>query len=91
MSEWRCLQIGHPVEFRVNGRVHRAPEGQNLAAALMCLGYLRLGRDRRGGPRGVFCGMGVCHGCLVTIDGVPNRRACRQQVRAGMEVVLDED
>ncbi|MGW2362580.1 2Fe-2S iron-sulfur cluster-binding protein, partial [Streptomyces phaeofaciens] len=26
-------------------------------------------------PRGVFCGIGVCFDCLVTVDGRPNQRA----------------
>jgi aerobic-type carbon monoxide dehydrogenase small subunit (CoxS/CutS family) len=29
-----------------------------------------------GVPRGLFCGIGVCFDCLVTIDGTPNQRAC---------------
>ena len=36
----------------------------------------QLGRRRDGTPRGVFCGMGVCQECVVTVDGVPSRRAC---------------
>src|SRR4051794_25130940 len=27
-------------------------------------------------PRGIFCGIGACYDCLVTIDGVANQRAC---------------
>jgi aerobic-type carbon monoxide dehydrogenase small subunit (CoxS/CutS family) len=30
--------------------------------------------------------MGVCHDCLVTIDGVPNRQACMMIVAPGMRI-----
>ena len=40
------------------------------------------GRNR---PRGLYCGMGVCFECVVTIDGQP-LRACITTVRDGMTV-----
>lgn len=36
-------------------------------------------------PRGLYCGMGVCFECAVTIDG-ETMRACITQVRDGMVV-----
>jgi predicted molibdopterin-dependent oxidoreductase YjgC len=35
----------------------------------------------------LFCGMGVCFDCLVTVDGRPGVRACMTPVRDGMDVV----
>ena len=37
-------------------------------------------------PRGLYCGMGVCFDCLVSIDGCFGVRACLQQVCDGMQV-----
>jgi len=34
-----------------------------------------LGKRRDGTSRGVWCGMGVCQECIVTVHGVPSRRA----------------
>jgi NADPH-dependent 2,4-dienoyl-CoA reductase/sulfur reductase-like enzyme len=34
--------------------------------------------------------MGTCHGCLVTVDGRPNVRACVTPVRAGQRIILQE-
>jgi thioredoxin reductase len=34
----------------------------------------------------VFCGMGVCQDCLVTVDGMPGRRACMTSLQDGMEI-----
>ena len=41
---------------------------------------------RAGEPRGYFCGMGVCQDCLVTVDGLPNVRACMTPVRDRLRV-----
>ena len=41
---------------------------------------------KAGEPRGLYCGMGVCFDCLVSIDGHFGVRACLQQVRDGMQV-----
>jgi predicted molibdopterin-dependent oxidoreductase YjgC len=30
--------------------------------------------------------MGVCHGCLVTVNGIPNVRACVTEVKPGLKV-----
>ncbi len=37
-------------------------------------------------PRGLLCVAGRCPNCLVTVDDVPNVRACTEQVRPGMKV-----
>ncbi len=37
-------------------------------------------------PRGPFCGLGHCAGCLVRLNGRPNARACRHLVEAGDRV-----
>ena len=44
------------------------------------------------GPAGQeeVSGMGVCYDCLVTIDGVPNQRACMTPVQDRMEIRIDE-
>jgi aerobic-type carbon monoxide dehydrogenase small subunit (CoxS/CutS family) len=58
-----------------------------VAAALLAAGKRSLRvTPRRGEPRGLFCGMGVCFDCLVEVDGRPSVRACRTTVKAGMRV-----
>lgn len=59
--------------------------GQSVGAALVAAGVSSWRTTRRGGrPRGIFCGIGVCHDCLITVDGVPNQRACLVPLRPGM-------
>ncbi|HKI32571.1 MAG TPA: (2Fe-2S)-binding protein [Gemmataceae bacterium] len=78
---------GRPVCWHFDGEELRAVEGQTVAAALLAAGR-RTWRTtgRRGEPRGLFCGMGVCFDCLVRIDGRPNCRACQTPVANGMRV-----
>ena len=68
-----------------------AIEGETVAAALTAAGITALRRTRGGEPRGVFCGMGVCHECLVTVDARPGQRACMTEVREGMSVAAHRD
>ena len=83
------LERGHPLWFEVDGERVEAYEGESIAAALLASGR-RLTRwtARTGEPRGYFCGMGVCHDCLVAVDGRLNVRACTTPVREGMRVEL---
>lgn len=63
------------VEF--DGREITVLPGRTVAAALWSDGTLAWRATRvRGEPRGVFCGIGICFDCLVTVNGVPNQRAC---------------
>lgn len=75
------------VSITVDGRELAAPLGVPLGAILhkACGGVLR-STDVGGAPRGVFCGMGSCFDCLVTVDGRPGVRACMTPVVAGMRV-----
>ena len=58
----------------------------SVAAALLALGVVGFRTSVQGEPRGPLCGMGVCHECRVTIDGVAHRRACLVPVTDGMDV-----
>jgi D-hydroxyproline dehydrogenase subunit gamma len=71
----------------VNGRAIDAAPSANLAAALLEAGFTPFRNTPvSGAPRMPYCMMGVCFDCLVTINGVPNRQACLEQVRPGMVV-----
>jgi len=65
--------------------------GETVATVLLALGRRAFRyTDRFHAPRGLFCGMGVCFDCLVTVDGQPNVRACMTPVRAGMVIETGE-
>ena len=63
------------VRFTFDGEPQTATGSVSVAAALTGAGHTRLRRTDGDSTRGMFCGIGVCQDCLVTIDGRPNRRA----------------
>ncbi len=73
------------LHFTFEGRTLRGRDGDSIAAALIAAGQTAWceGAD---GPRGLFCGMGHCHDCLVTVDGAVSHRACMTRLRDGMVV-----
>ena len=75
-----------PIGIRFDGRPLSALPGETVAAALSAAGILAFRRTPSGAPRGLWCGMGACFDCLVTVDGRANQRACLVKVAAGMVV-----
>lgn len=74
-------------EITVDGRPVPVTPGQTVGAALHAAGIRSWRTTRLGGrPRGLFCGIGVCFDCLVTVNGRPPERACLLQARPGDEV-----
>lgn len=64
--------------------------GQTIAAALIAAGQRSWRITRQTGEaRGLFCGIGVCFDCLVTVNGVTSVRACLATAMPG-DVVTTE-
>ncbi len=83
---------GKPVPVTVNGSAVEAFEGETVATVLYAAGLVALRRSARSSePRGVYCGMGVCFECLVTIDGAHAVRACLTPVKAGMAIETNQE
>jgi hypothetical protein len=73
--------------FSFDGREVGFVGGQTVGAALIAAGTYSWRTTRRHQrPRGLFCGIGVCFDCLITVDGVPNQRACL--IEASPEMVV---
>jgi D-hydroxyproline dehydrogenase subunit alpha len=68
------------VVLDVDGRAVPARPGESIAAALTRAGMKAWRSTARGSPRGLFCGMGVCQDCLVSVDGTDQQRACMTKV-----------
>jgi predicted molibdopterin-dependent oxidoreductase YjgC len=78
---------GAGVTLFVDGEPVQARRGQTVATALLAQGRRVLRHTRNGGnPRGLFCAMGVCFDCVMTIDGLQGTRACMTRVEDGMQV-----
>ncbi len=75
------------VTIHLDGEAIAAPRGETLAAVLLARGALAAGTAPRSNvPRGPYCMIGTCFGCLVEIAGVGDQRACLTPVREGLSV-----
>jgi len=77
------------LEIVVDGELVEAFEGDTVAGALAARGIRVLRRTvAEAAPRGLFCCMGVCYDCVVSVDGNTFVRACMTDVVDGMRVDL---
>lgn len=58
-----------------NGETLECSDGQSISGAIM-----------QSGKQSIFCGIGACFACVVTVNGVPNQRACLIEAVDGMVV-----
>lgn len=79
-----------PHRFTLDGRELTARPGQSVGAAMAAAGIPSWRTTRKDGrPRGLFCGIGVCYDCLVTVDGAANQRACLVPAADGMALTTE--
>jgi hypothetical protein len=75
------------ISFFFNGEKFAGTQGQSIAAALIAAGQRELRRTRFGEePRSIFCCIGICFDCVVTVNGVANQRACLIEISDEMKV-----
>jgi glycine/D-amino acid oxidase-like deaminating enzyme len=77
---------GRPVRFWYDGQPIDGLEGETIAAALAASDIRQMRHTRGGERRGLYCGMGACFDCLVTVDGHASQRACLTKVSDGQQV-----
>ena len=84
------VAVSEQIHFEFEGRPLTALPGDSVAAALMSNGIVDLRVTQTGASRGIFCGMGICHDCLVAIDGQLNQRACVIKAHNGMKILRQQ-
>lgn len=67
------------LHLTVDGAPVQGTQGQTLAATLLAAGRTSWRRTTTSAPRGLFCAIGTCFDCLVTVNGEPDVRACRRR------------
>ena len=77
---------GRRIDIIVNGKPMSVLSGATVAAALLNEDVYRFRESVVGEWRGPVCGMGVCYECRVTINDVPQQRACLSVVEHGMRI-----
>lgn len=65
------------VHIRFDGTDLSGRDGQTIAGVLVGAGH-RSWRTAAGAERGVFCGIGICQDCIVTVNGLEGVRACQR-------------
>lgn len=79
------------VSITVDGRPYKALPGEVIAAVLMANGIMvHRHTTKRHEPRGIYCGIGQCTDCVMTVNGKPNVRTCITPVEDGMEILTQD-
>ena len=79
-----------PITISIDTTPVTVESGTTVAGAMISQGTTAWRSTRNNErPRGLFCGIGACFDCLVTIESKPNQRACMVRVREGQQVVTD--
>jgi len=78
---------GEMVTITVDDKKIKARKGEMIIAALLNAG-IRINRftSKYNQPRGLFCGIGQCTDCVMTVNGIPNVRTCVTEVEEGMVI-----
>lgn len=80
-------QRGPRLNVTVDGEPVEAYAGETAATVLIAAGHIMYQHAATEHPhKCLFCGMGVCFNCVLTINGIPNTRACLTTVTEGMVI-----
>ena len=75
------------VNITVNGKRIEAYEGEPIASAILASGIKVLRRTPKlKSPRSLFCAIGRCSDCVMTVNGTPSIRTCVTPVKDGMTI-----
>ncbi|GAA2264408.1 (2Fe-2S)-binding protein [Glycomyces scopariae] len=80
-----------PVHITVDGQEVAGLQGQSLAGVLLAQDRTAWRTTTAGGPRGVFCGIGVCFDCIATVNGESDVRLCMRRAQEGDAVTTQDD
>ena len=81
---------GRSFEIEVDGNRLIAYEGETVATALLAAGIQTFHHSSPGNePSRLYCGLGVCMQCLVTVNGVASCQACQMLAQPGMKVEIN--
>lgn len=76
---------GPAFSISVDGALLPAYQGETIAAVILAAGTARFRTDTAGAPRGLWCNMGSCGECMVSLAG-RRVRACLTAATPGLAV-----
>lgn len=75
------------ITFQFDGKTYEGYENDTIASALLANGIRTLRKhENTGNPRGIYCNIGHCFECRVTVDNQSNIRACLTPIQENMIV-----
>lgn len=80
---------GEPITIWVDDQPLEVLSTDTVASALWANGRRGLRYSRNGQPRGMYCGIGHCFECRVTVEFETGVRSCLQAVSPGMRVYTE--
>lgn len=81
------LEDREEITFTFDNKTYNGFEGDTIASALLAHGIRTLRvHEESGTPRGVYCNIGHCFECRVTVNDERGVRACLQPIEDGMIV-----
>ena len=72
--------------IRIDGKDVEAVSGESVNSTLTANGFRKLMKNDQGISSGSYCAMGVCHCCMIEINGMQKMRACQTIVTPGMKI-----
>ena len=85
------LEESEMVTIYVDGKKLEARKGEMILSTLLANEIIinRYTRKKHE-PRGLFCGIGQCTDCMMTVNGIPNVRTCITPVEDGMVIEVQD-
>lgn len=81
------LEERKTVTFTFDGKEYTGYENDTIASALLANGVRTLRvHEETGNPRAIYCNIGHCYECRVTVNDVRGVRACLEPITDGMAV-----
>jgi predicted molibdopterin-dependent oxidoreductase YjgC len=88
---FRQIDQTSTIKLNIEGSECEVPVGVSVAAAVLLQGVSKVRLTPvSNSPRLPYCMMGICFECLMTIDGVPNQRACQLEVHENMTIEIQQ-
>ena len=80
--------MSEQIKFKFAGRTMLAQDGDTIASALIKNNQLAFRSTESKKERGLFCGMGVCNECAVTVNDKEGVLACVAPIENGASINL---
>lgn len=75
------------IQFTFDGKTYVGYEGDTIASALLANGMKQLRvHEESSTPRGIYCNIGHCYECRLTVNGESGVRACLTKITEEMVI-----